>query len=214
MAAKRARAAPDRPAPGVGDRILATATGLFYREGVRAVGIQRVIDEAGIAKASLYAHYRSKDDLVAACISRRSEIARAAIERRLADAGPDARARLLAMFDGQVETVESEEFRGCPLLNASSEIAAADHPAKQVIAAQREWLRGLIASLVGEARLASADRLTGALIVLFDGSSATSLLDGDPTAARHARWAAERLLDAHAPARRPTRRSRRPARRT
>jgi AcrR family transcriptional regulator len=192
------------PAP-VGERILATATDLFYREGVRGVGIQRVIDEADIAKASLYAHYPSKDDLVAACISRRGAVVREAVERRLAASDLDARGQLLALFDFQVESVEGPDFRGCPFLNASSEIADPTHPVKAVIAAQRAWLHDLIARLVKDAGLIPAPHVAGTLIVLFDGGSSSSLIDGTSAAARHARWAAEQLLDAHRPARRRAR---------
>src|SRR5262245_30237716 len=95
----RAAAAPAAPPAGVGERILNTATHLFYREGVRAVGIQRVIDEAGIAKASLYAHYGSKDDLVAACLVKHGAAARETFTARVSAPGLDARARLLALFD-------------------------------------------------------------------------------------------------------------------
>jgi AcrR family transcriptional regulator len=193
------RPVPADPRASVRQRILTTATDLFYREGVRAVGIQRVIDEAGIAKASLYAHYASKDDLVAACVKRRSDAVRSALEARLTMPGLDARAKLLALFDVQVESVESREFRGCPLLNASSEIAEPDHPAKRVIAAQREWLHSLIAELVRDAGVASPEQVAGTLVVLFDGAASSSLVDGNAAAARHARWAAAQILDAHRP---------------
>ncbi len=206
MRARAAAVPPARPTaraggPGVGERILATATDLFYRQGVRAVGIQRVIDEAGIAKASLYAHYRSKDDLVAACLARHAASVRAGIEARLARPGLDARGQLLALFDYQVDSIAGADFRGCPFLNVNSEIANAAHPAKRTIAAQRAWLHDLIAGLVADAGATSPHQLAGTLVVLFDGSSSSSTIDADPAAARHARWAAEQLLDAHLPAR-------------
>jgi AcrR family transcriptional regulator len=182
---------------GVGERILNTATDLFYREGVRAVGIQRVIDEAGIAKASLYAHYGSKDDLVAACLTKHGDAARTAVSNALAIPGRDARARLLALFDAHLATIEGPDFRGCPFLNASSEIADPNHPAKRVIAAQRAWLHGVIEGLVKEAGVASPSQVAGTLVVLFDGALASSLVDNSAAAARHARWAAEQIVDAH-----------------
>ena len=195
------------PPPTVAERILSTASDLFYREGVRAVGIQRVIDEAGIAKASLYAHYASKDELVATCLRQRGDAARAALTARLARAHGDARRRVLALFDAQIEIVESPEFRGCPFLNASSEIADARHPAKRVIAAQRAWLHTLMKELVKEAGVASPERVAGTLVVRFDGGLASSLADGSSAPARHARWAAEQILDAHPPRARRKRRS-------
>jgi len=188
---------PDAPAqPGVGERILATATDLFYREGLHAVGIQRVIEEADIAKASLYAHYKSKDDLVAACIERRSSAWRAKVDERLSGPG-DGRSKLLRLFDLQSEWIASPDFRGCPLQNAVGEITDAAHPAKVVSARHREWLRGLITSLVREAGVHSIEEVVGALIVLQDGAAAAALVDGNPSSARHARRAAERLLDAY-----------------
>jgi AcrR family transcriptional regulator len=209
-AAAAPRAAATTPAttapPGVAARILSTASDLFYKEGVRAVGIQRVIDEAGIAKASLYAHYDSKDDLVAACIDQRTAAGRAQVEANLADPALDARARLLRLFDLQVEAVADPGFRGCPLLNATAEIADPTHPARAVTAAHRSWLHRLFTSLAEAAGARQPADLAGALIVLYDGAPASALLDRDTAAPRHARRAAEQLIDAHLP---PPRRPRR-----
>lgn len=185
----------------VADRILSTASDLFYKEGVRAVGIQRVIDEAGIAKASLYAHYASKDELVAACLTKHGAAARASISSRLERPGLDARGRLLALFDSQIENIESPEFRGCPFLNANSEIADPAHPAKPIIGAQRAWLHSVIAGLVKDAGVTSPEHVAGTLVVLFDGALSSSLVDGNSAPARHARWAAEQLLDTYLPKR-------------
>jgi AcrR family transcriptional regulator len=183
----------------VGERILATASELFYREGVRAVGIQRVIDEAGIAKASLYAHYASKDELVAACLSRQGDCWRTSVEEGLRDPSLDARAKLLRIFDLQIERIASPGFRGCPFQNTGIEFADGGHPASAVTVTYRRWLHDLFSSLVREAGLRNPGAVTGALIVLHDGSAASAQVDGNPDAARHARWAAAQLLDAHAP---------------
>ena len=188
------------PSPSVAERILNTACDLFYREGVRAVGIQRVIDEAGIAKASLYAHYASKDDLVAAFLTRQADRWRAAVDERLSDPSLDPRAKLLAIFDLQAERIGSPVFRGCPFQNTGSEIADAGHPARVVAADYRRWLQDLFASLVRDAGIRDADLVAGALIVLHDGAAASAYASGDPAPAQHARWAAERLIEAHAPA--------------
>jgi len=194
-------AAGARPGSGVGERILATASDLFYREGVRAVGIQRVIDEAGIAKASLYAHYASKDELVAACLSRQGDALRAALEKSLRDPTLDARSKLLRIFDLQTQQIASPGFRGCPFQNTGSEFTDAGHPANVVTVTYRRWLHDLFTSLVREAGLRNPDAVAGALIVLHDGAAAAAQMDG-PEAARHARWAAEQLLDSQPPGRR------------
>jgi AcrR family transcriptional regulator len=196
---RRSRRASEPPLPGVGERILNTATELFYKEGIRAVGIQRVIDEAGIAKASLYAHYASKDELVAACLSQRGERARARVDAALRDPALDARGKLLKLFDLQIEWTSSAGFRGCPFLNASGELADDAHPARQVTGRQREWLHGLVGSLVRESGVRHAETVAAAIIVLYDGAAASALIDADPAAARHARWAVAQLLDANTP---------------
>ncbi len=116
----------------VAERILTTADELFYREGVRAVGIQRVIEEAGIAKASLYAHYASKDDLVAACMERRGAGDPRRDRRRARRGAPTIRARkLLALFDFQRQAVSDPDFHGCPVQKTHTEITEPDHPAKR-----------------------------------------------------------------------------------
>ncbi len=191
------RDVPSRPEPslGVKDRLVATASELFYREGVRAVGIQRVIEEAGVAKASLYAHFDSKDELVAACIDQRISAWRAHVETRLLGSTLDARGKLLTLFDLQVEWIRNPEFRGCPLQSVSAEIAAPDHPAKRVVAGHRQWLRDLLTALVIEAGLQPAAEVVGALIVLYDGAAAAALVDGSAATTNHARWAVERLID-------------------
>ena len=174
---------------------------------MRAVGIQRVIEEAGVAKASLYAHFDSKDELVAACIDRRISAWQAHVETHVLGSALDARGKLLTLFDLQVELIRNPEFRGCPLQSVSAEIAAPDHPAKRVLAAHRQWLRDLFTALVTEAGLQPAAEVVGALIVLYDGASAAALVDGSAAMANHARWVVERLIDVspQAPSRRNAR---------
>ena len=213
MTPRRGAASRPEPSLGVKDRLLATASELFYREGVRAVGIQRVIEEADVAKASLYAHFESKDELVAACIDQRTSAWQAHVETHVLGSTLDARGKLLALFDLQVELIRSPEFRGCPLQSVSAEIAAPDHPAKRVLAAHRQWLRDLFTALVAEAGLQPAAEVVGALVVLYDGASAAALVDSSAAMANHARWAVERLIDV-SPQAPPRRHARHVARRT
>ena len=122
---------------GVRDRLLDAADRLFYREGVRAVGIDRVLAEADAAKASLYQHFGCKDQLVASYLERRTVEARAHIEAYLADTPPSQRA--LKFFDWVVEWAESKDFRGCPLQNTVTELTDAAHPARAIAHGQRAW---------------------------------------------------------------------------
>lgn len=189
-----------QPLPNsVAERILTAADELFYKEGVRAVGIQRVIEEAGIAKASLYAHFASKDELVAACMERRGQESRAALVAAMDAAHDNPRAKLLALFDLQVRVASDPEFHGCPVLKTHAELQDPNHPAKQITAAHRQWLIELLARLVEEAGLEQPDYVRGALLVLFDGAIATTMVDKDPLASRYARIAAQQIIDAHLP---------------
>jgi AcrR family transcriptional regulator len=198
---RKKRGRPPRAEAGpqaVEERILDSACQLFYSEGVNSVGIDRVLAQAGAAKASLYAHYPSKDALVAAYLKRRAEQSRDSIRARLAAGPADARSRILGLFDLMLEFSRGEGFRGCPFLNASSELADTDHPAREVVRQHRQWLHDLVHGLVAEARVRDVERLTRAILVLYDGAASSTLADGNPAAVEDARWAAARLLDAAA----------------
>src|SRR6476661_1159970 len=124
----------------VRERLLTTACDLFYREGIAAVGVQRVIEEADAAKASLYAHFPSTDDLVAASLSRMSERTRARFEADIAAAPQEPRARIVALFESMEMWSRSPEFRGCPFGNAASELAGGPAVCTAAIAEHRAWL--------------------------------------------------------------------------
>ena len=175
---------------------MATACRLFYEEGIQAVGIQRIIDEAGIAKASLYAHFASKDELVAAYLDAKGKSVRATLGTHLDNPRLGPKAKILKCFDMTVEAAGCSNFRGCAFQNASTEIADPAHPIRVTAREQRKWLHDVFITLAREiaGSAAAGDRLAGALMVLYDGAAATSVIDGDPAAARHARWAAEKML--------------------
>jgi len=177
----------------VRDRLLEAAGRLFYKEGVRAVGIDRVLAEAGAAKASLYSNFGCKDELVAAYVAHRSESARQAIDNYVTDTPPAKRA--LRFFDFLVDWIGSDDFRGCPMQLVVGELPDASHPARRLAAEHREWLVGRLAEWATAAGAAHPKRIAGVLLVLFDGAVAASLQDG-PQRASEARWAAERLLAA------------------
>ena len=177
--------------PGVRERLLHAADRLFYREGVRAVGIDRLLAEADAAKASLYQHFGSKDQLVASYLERRTVDARANIEAYLADTPPSQRA--LKFFDWVVEWAESKDFRGCPLQHTVSELTDAAHPARAIAHRQREWFAEHFLEWTTAAGVKEPKATARALVVLFDGAVAGSEMDG-PQRARDARGMAEKLL--------------------
>ena len=154
-------------------RLLEVAERLFYAEGVHAVGIDRIIAEAGVAKASFYHHFRSKDDLVAAYLAEQSQAQR----DKAADL-PDGppRARLMAIFDSVSEVARDPRYRGCPFVNAAAEFPDPDHPVRKVIADHRHWFRELLRdTLDGQP---GAERTTDVLVALKDGLLVGADLDG------------------------------------
>jgi hypothetical protein len=103
---------------------------------------------------------------------------------------------VLKFFDLMVAAAESPTFRGCAFNNASAEVADPEHPIRVATRRQRQWIHETFLTLAREiaGHGAAAERLAGSLMVLYDGAAATTLIDGDPGAARHARWAAEKML--------------------
>jgi AcrR family transcriptional regulator len=175
------------------ERLLDAANELFYAEGVHTVGIDRVIERAGVAKASLYNTFGSKDELVRAYLEGRHARMAARITGCLARY-TDPRDRLLAVFEAQGELFAEPGFRGCAFVSASAE-----SPGEAVSRATdnyRGWVRGLLTSLSREAGAPVPERLGWQLHMIYDGASLSSRMDHDPSVAAAARAAAEVLLDA------------------
>lgn len=179
---------------GVRERLLDAAGRLFYAEGVNTVGIDRILGEAGAAKASLYCHFDGKDDLIAQYAAARAEAARVGIDAHVAAAPPAARG--LAFFDWVVAWVESPGFRGCPLQQVVAEVRREGHPAREVVAAQRRWLLGRFSEWAAAAGSDAPEETAGAMLVLFDGAVASSAQDGPQRAHDARRLAADLLGDA------------------
>jgi AcrR family transcriptional regulator len=182
------------------DRLLAAANELFYNEGVHTVGIDRIIEQAGVAKASLYNTFGSKDELVRAYLETRQ----ASVVQRITqavDRYDTPRERLLAVFEGQGELFTDTDYRGCAFTRASAE----SHPgdvAEQATEAYRHWVRALLTELATKAGAPEPGVLARQLHLLYDGSGQSARLDHDPGAACTARAAAATLLDAALAARR------------
>jgi AcrR family transcriptional regulator len=181
------------------ERLLAAANELFYEEGIHTVGIDRVIERAGVAKASLYSTFGSKDELVRAYLAARLAARQKRVQDRLAR-HTTPRARLLGVFDLLGEIAAEQGFRGCAFVRASAE-ARADGAVKSVCDDNRAWVRALFTELAREAGAAKPADLAGKLVLLYDGAVVSAQMDRDPGAAATARAVAAVLLDA---ASRPT----------
>jgi AcrR family transcriptional regulator len=179
-----------------GERVLAVATEIFYREGIRATSMDSVVARSGVSKPTVYVQFGSKDELVAAVLQRRYEQRREALRQFLSEqAGPPGE-RLLAVFDWLAPTHARKGFRGCPFTNAAVELPDAGHPARAVISEYKRWLRGTFTDLARQAGRADAGELGLALLMLVDGANARMVVDGDSTAIHAARKIAARLLEA------------------
>jgi AcrR family transcriptional regulator len=179
-------------------RLLAAAQELFYKEGVQSVGIDRVIERAGVAKASLYANFKGKDDLVRAYLDARYQARRTAIEAKLA-LHKAPRDKMLAVFDVVGDALARPDYRGCVFARASAEMAA-DASGRKVCRDARQWTRELFASLAKEAGAAKPDALATQLLLLYDGAAASASFGHDPAGATAtataAKSAAALLIDA------------------
>jgi AcrR family transcriptional regulator len=175
-------------------RILATADQLFYREGVRAVGIDRIIADAGVAKMTLYAHFPSKDDLILAVLRHRElgvmEFFRSTMERH----GKKVKNPLRAFFAALKDWFESPGFRGCAFQNAAVELADPNHPGTEFVRGHKqrfsEFLRRVVEETVGK----TAAKLAPAVTILVEGAMVTAVIQGNPDAAVVARNAALKLV--------------------
>jgi AcrR family transcriptional regulator len=188
--AKKAQRALDGTAR---ERLLSAANQLFYEEGVHTVGIDRVIERAGVAKASLYSTFGSKDELIRAYLEMRHQRRRDRIAERIAQ-HDDPRARLLSVFDLLGELFADPGFRGCALVNASAE--AAGGKVRKTCRDSRAWTRALFTELAREAGATDPERLAQQLVILYDGATVSAQMERDLTAAATARAVAATLLDA------------------
>jgi AcrR family transcriptional regulator len=181
------------------DRLLDAARELFYAEGIHTVGIDRLIERAGVAKASLYSTFGSKDELVRAYLEDRQEVIRARIETGFASGRyPTARDKLIGVFEIQAATFSRPGYRGCAFVGANAEVSEGP-AARQVTAAFRSWFRGLVRDLAAEAGAADPDLLAAQLRMLYDGASVSAWMDHDPGAVAALLLAVTALVDAGVP---------------
>jgi AcrR family transcriptional regulator len=176
------------------ERLLAAADELFYAEGVHTVGIDRVIEQAGVAKATLYSTFGSKDALIAAYLMRRHQRWQDGIAEHLAHCDTP-RDRLLGVFDWLGETLAHPDFHGCAFMNASAEDRPGG-PAKVPAEAHRGSIRSLFTQLAAEAKAIDPEHLGGQLALLYDGATVAARMDHNPHVASTSRQIAATLIDA------------------
>jgi AcrR family transcriptional regulator len=180
--------------PSARERLLAAADDLFYREGVHTVGIDRIVQKAGVAKASLYNLFGSKEELVQAYLDARHANTREQVERALTRFRTP-RERLLGVFDAQGQLFTEPDFNGCAHMAASAE-APHGSPVEGATDRYRQWVRTLFTDLARDAGVTDFEDLARQLHLLYDGAGVSARMDRDPSAATTARAAAAALFDA------------------
>jgi len=181
------------------ERLLTAADELFYAEGVHTVGIDRVIERAGVAKASLYNTFGSKEELVRAYLASRRASAVGRVSRAI-EQHDTPRERLLGIFEAQGELFAKPDFRGCAFVAASAE-SPRGGVVEQATDDYRIWLRETFAELAAQAGADDPETLAHQLHLIYDGAILSARMDHDTAASGASLAAATVLLDA---ATRPT----------
>jgi AcrR family transcriptional regulator len=182
-------------------RILATARDLFYRNCYRATGINEIIEKSGVAKATFYAHFPSKDQLAFAYVKSMNEIESRSVALDLErHRGPTE--KLIGLMEFLIPWSQERDYRGCTYLNIASEVPDTAHPVHQETRRHYDTLRDLVGGLVKELKAArgrawkqrDADQVAGDYLLIFAGALALGQVYHDPKPLRQAVEAAKRLL--------------------
>ncbi|WP_433318450.1 TetR/AcrR family transcriptional regulator [Micromonospora sp. CA-269861] len=156
-------------------RLLTTATRIFYSEGIHSVGIDRIISEAKVTRATFYRHFPSKDDLILAYLREVHEMERDTVEAAIATNSSPVEP-LRAIAGSIAQNIQSPGFRGCAFLNAAAEYPGADHPVRQEIIAHRQWFLDTLSTLMAQVHQETADPAARHFVMLRDGAMAAGCL--------------------------------------
>lgn len=184
------------------EHLIETAVKLFARDGFHATGIDRILQEAGVARMTLYKHFRSKDELILAALRRRDEQFRTWFKSRIEKTGGSPADRLLASFDALEEWFEGRAFggtpfTGCSFINAAAEYSEANHPAHQLAAEHKRLILEYLRLLASSSGARDPDGLAWSISLLHEGAIVTAQVFNDPSAARGAKDIAKTLMAQH-----------------
>lgn len=193
MTAKTVAGRGERLTPGA-QRILDVASELFYWRGIHAVGVDTIAAESGVTKRTLYNRFGSKDGLIVAYLEARDRRWRDLITSRMATTHADPVQRALVPFDVLPEWL-APSSRGCSFVNAFAELPEPEHPGRQVVVAEKKWLRGLFRELLVDAGAQDPDDLAVQLLSLHEGAIVCYSIADEANAAVSARAAAEALVN-------------------
>ena len=194
-AASDSKRADEPQAPRAVDKILGVARELFYRKGIRAIGVDEIVRRAGVTKPSLYRSFSSKDELTATYLENYEREFWKRFEEAVAAHPGDARAQIIAYMTGVAARALKQDHRGCGLSNAAVEYPEIDHPARRVSEANKRQLRKRFREKAAEMGAADADALGDGLLLLFEGTHISGQLFRDDGPAVSLAANTERLID-------------------
>jgi AcrR family transcriptional regulator len=166
------------PSSSPRERLLRTASELFYAEGIKGIGVDRILSEAGITRATMYRHFAGKEGLVAAYLEREDEIIRGYFEAASAIGGTPVQL-LEAVIEGIAEDARRYHRRGCPFINAAAEYPDTEGEIRTIIDRHRAWFRGTLAAVCKAAGVPKPTQAAAALVLLRDAALVGVYLDGD-----------------------------------
>ncbi|GIF73041.1 TetR/AcrR family transcriptional regulator [Asanoa siamensis] len=177
-------------------RLLTTATGIFYAEGIHAIGVDRIIAEAKVTRATFYRHFPGKEDLVLAYLQTVDQGIRGQVDAAVA-AAPSASAAVRAVAAGIAESIQSPGFRGCAFLNAVAEYPDPAHPVHQAVLTHRQWFLDTISTLMTTIEETKAAQAAQHFVMLRDGAMAAGCLFDPATICETFLRGVDGLVDIH-----------------
>ena len=178
----------------VRDHLLDTAIEVFNRHGYHAAGVDLLIAEAGVAKTTLYRHFRTKEELIVAALERLDERGRAAMRAFVEAAADEPEGRLLATFDFLEAWFRQKDFRGCPFISAACEHSEEPNAVFQAAMLHKRLVLAYFEELCHAARLVAAKRVADTINLLHEGATAVALVNRTSEPARAAKEIAANLL--------------------
>ena len=177
------------------DQLIQTAVKLFAKNGIHATGVDSIVEQSGVTKKTLYAHFRTKEELVLAVLRHYDGLARNEFMRKVESGGTTPRARLLAIFDVAQDWFQQNNFYGCLFVNTIGEYSGKDTPIRQICKEYKQLVKDYIHSLCRQAGAKDPQGLAEELSLLLEGATVTAQVSQNPKTAKIAKRAAKVLID-------------------
>ena len=181
------------------DQLIQAALKLFAKNGIHATGVDTIVEQSGVTKKTLYAHFRTKEELVLAVLRHYDGLARNELMRKVESGGTTPRARLLAIFDFAQHWFQQNNFYGCLFINAIGEFSGKATPIRQICKEYKKLVKSYIHSLCKQAGAKDPQALAEELVLLLEGATVTAQVSQNPKTAKIAKRAAKALIDTAIP---------------